>query len=66
MRPPGRSTRTASANTRDFSGERLIKQLERITSIEPSSTADTPAVPATDHSSPPYAPPSSWIIAPLR
>jgi hypothetical protein len=37
-RPPGRSARAISANTRSFSGDRLITQLEMTQSTDASST----------------------------
>ena len=37
-RPPGFSTRNASASTRSLSGERLTTQLLMITSTEPSGS----------------------------
>ena len=43
--PPGRSTRAISANTRSFSGERLITQLEMTQSTEASSTGSSSMMP---------------------
>ena len=43
--PPGRSTRAISANTRSFSGDRLITQLEMTQSTEASSTGSCSMMP---------------------
>ena len=44
-RPPGRSTRAASRKTAGLSPERLITQLEMITSIESSGRGTSSIVP---------------------
>ena len=43
--PPGRRTRAISANTRSFSGERLMTQLEMTQSTEESSTGSSSMMP---------------------
>ena len=47
-RPPGRRTRAASRKTRGLSPERLITQLEMITSIESSGSGTSSIVPLSE------------------
>ncbi len=60
-RPPGRSTRAASRKTAGLSAERLITQLEMITSTESSGSGTASIVPFRNST---FSTPGLALVAP--